>query len=606
MNSADRAPVTPRDPAAAPRPVSGPQPNILIILVDQLRYPSVFPAGVDDAAGFLSWVMPNVYHKLWQRGVKFTHHFAAAVACTPARSTIITGLYSHQTWLLLTIGEHPFSRASKQPWLDPAFPTYGKLLSQAGYQTPYIGKWHLSIPPEHAPRLEEYGFQGLTQSDPIGANLQGTVGDHAHGYLNDGNIAEQARSWLSGAGAARTPWCLTVSFINPHDIEKFWGGTEFRTYHELFDRQRLFRAKKHFSLHRGTGYPPVVPWDSNPLKDPPSYGYPAVPPNWESAEQIKANKPSIQAWAHLYQQVTAGGVAEDPNQAEFTIAPLPRSRIGIAKAPYSYWRRALDCYTQLMSIVDARIGEVLDAIPASQLEDTVVIFTSDHGNYAGAHGFPVGKSGTLYDEAYHVPLIVADPSGRFTADIETPRAGLTSSVDLLPMLVTLGHNGSAAWQHGINSLIYDNRHDVVSMLRSAQAPGRDYVLLAANEVLPAENQKRRQHLLALRTQHLKLGTYAKWSRGTTTVSKRSLETEFYDYGTAGGRAEVSNTPDDPRAARALASLLDNLIPNELEAPLPAAYAEAQAAAKRAYLDCKGSGAGGAHAERVSGLSSKSP
>jgi arylsulfatase A-like enzyme len=219
-----------------------------------------------------------------------------------------------------------------------------------------------------------------------------------------------------------------------------------------------------------------------------------------------------------------------------------------------------------MSIVDTRIGEVLDAIPASQLEDTVVIFTSDHGNYAGAHGFPVGKSGTLYDEAYHVPLIVADPSGRFTADIETPRPGLTSSVDMLPMLVTLGHNGGAAWQYGINSLIYDNRHDVVSMLRSAQAPGRDYVLLAANEVLPAENQKRRKHLLALRTQHLKLGTYAKWSEGTTTVSKRSLETEFYDYGTAGGRAEVSNTPDDPRAARALASLLDNLIPNELEAP----------------------------------------
>jgi uncharacterized sulfatase len=57
---------------------------------------------------------------------------------------------------------------------EPAFPTYGKLLRDAGYQTPYIGKWHCSFDTQ---RLNPYGFEGLVSPDPVGFNLQGTVGD---------------------------------------------------------------------------------------------------------------------------------------------------------------------------------------------------------------------------------------------------------------------------------------------------------------------------------------------------------------------------------------------------------------------------------------------
>src|SRR3954451_18902095 len=82
-------------------PVPGPQPNILFVLVDELRFPSVFPQGVNNVGEFLSRFMPNVY-SLWRRGVKFGSHYTAASACTPSRGVLITGLYSQQTWLCVT------------------------------------------------------------------------------------------------------------------------------------------------------------------------------------------------------------------------------------------------------------------------------------------------------------------------------------------------------------------------------------------------------------------------------------------------------------------------------------------------------------------------
>ena len=172
--------------------VHGARPNILVIKVDELRFPSVFPPGINGVDDFLKRFMPNVY-QLWQNGVKFAGHYAAACACTPARGTIITGLYSQQSWLAQTITAAPGAPASLQPWLNPAYPTYGKLLPRVGYQTPYIGKWHVSIPRKDAPRLDEYGFDGLTWPDPTGANLQGTVGDESNTTTHFGHGARQKR-----------------------------------------------------------------------------------------------------------------------------------------------------------------------------------------------------------------------------------------------------------------------------------------------------------------------------------------------------------------------------------------------------------------------------
>src|SRR5215472_14149508 len=152
-------------------PVSGPQANILFILVDELRWPTVFPKGANNVESYFKKFMPNLYKNLWKKGVKFSNYHTAACACTTARGTIITGLYSHQSWLMSTILNNP-----NLPVLNPAFPTFGKLLRTVGYTTPYVGKWHVSIPTD--PNFTEpYGFTWNSTPDPVGFNLQGTYGD---------------------------------------------------------------------------------------------------------------------------------------------------------------------------------------------------------------------------------------------------------------------------------------------------------------------------------------------------------------------------------------------------------------------------------------------
>jgi arylsulfatase A-like enzyme len=187
------------------------RPNIVFILVDEMRFPSAFPAGVSSPEQFLRRFMPNV-HQLWTAGVKFESYYSSGNACSPARATIATGLYPHQQWLLATL-------TSTGPALQAGFPTYGKLLRTFGYRTPYIGKWHLSNPPANHRingYLENYGFQGYTNPDPTGTNGQG--------FYKDGHIANQAVRWLERY-RGDAPFCLTVSFVNPHDKQFFWAGT---------------------------------------------------------------------------------------------------------------------------------------------------------------------------------------------------------------------------------------------------------------------------------------------------------------------------------------------------------------------------------------------
>src|SRR5215472_221115 len=74
-----------------------------------------------------------------------------------------------------------------------------------------------------------------------------------------------------------------------------------------------------------------------------------------------------------------------------------------------------------------------------------------------------------------------DPSGRSTGDIPVPRTGLSSSVDILPLLVSLGYNGSPSWMTGDLAAIYGKRLNLLRMLKSASAPARPYVVFADDD-----------------------------------------------------------------------------------------------------------------------------
>jgi uncharacterized sulfatase len=215
--------------------------------------------------------------------------------------------------------------------------------------------------------------------------------------------------------------------------------------------------------------------------------------------------------------------------------------------------------------------DTLNSLPQSVIENTVIVFTSDHGEYSGAHGIMQGKIGTVYEEAWHVPLVVFDPSGRYTGDIDTIRSGLTSHIDFTPMVASIGNLGTPNWMTGDLAKIYGGRHDMISMLKSAAAPGRQYVLYATDEVVPDyfNFNNAPLHVVGLRTKDTKLGVYAKWIPLTSRIIQSSIELEFYDLSTTRGQLELDNTASsDPRVPEMVQHLLNDLIPNELQQPLP--------------------------------------
>lgn len=555
-------------------------PNILFIHVDELRYPMHFPKGIDTAARFMERFMPNVHRHLWQGGVVFSRHYTAAADCSAARGTFVTGLYAQQTNLMIVRGTqrtNPHEVRIEAPPLDPVFPTYGKLLRTRGYDTPYIGKWHLSDAPAtdlHS-YLQNYGFEGLTIPDPNGVAGQGIgkgVSSDGEKVIGDRDIALRAMEWLKNRakpGAPTTPFCLTVGFINPHDKQWFWNGPEGKTFCDVFTEYGATQFSGALeqlveSLPPSKDPPANIAGEA----DPPHYGY-HMPDNWQSKEQMgAAGSPTLVPVFSGLTDFTCGAISDDPREIHFTTASNVLSEGWTAAvAPHSYWTRALDMYTQAMAHVDHEIGILLDNIPAALMENLIIVFTSDHGEYASSHGLQ-GKGFTGYEETINVPLIVRDYTGQFA----TPgvRDRLTSHVDLLRMLVGFGYGGDS-WITGDYELMYGGRADLLNLLKNPTAEGRPFAAYTCDEVflpLAINPGDAPTHVTALILPSGKFTFFAHWEDGTPAVA----ETYYYDRTAREGRLELeSSTPPPsigPDAAWALALA-------EVRGLLPSQYRDAQ-------------------------------
>lgn len=503
-----------------PGPEQTQRPNILVILVDQMRYPQWFPS-----TRKLSELLPSLA-RLRQGAVSFARHYTAANACTPSRACLLTGLYSHQTGMLTT---QPDLRMR----LDPGFPTWGSALRGLGYRSYWYGKWHLG----YDESLESFGFSGGTFPHPIGQSGEGT--------RRDPDIVDQFATWLAAAGK-NGPWCTTVSLVNPHDIAWYPRGTS-RTP----------------ELH----HPPQV--------------FEKLPTNFETPEDWKVHRKSRQHPAcKMFSDVAFGGLTHGGYQFE------------------KGWLRLLDLYLYLLQQMDRQVGRILDILE-SQAElaaNTVVLFTSDHGENGGSHGLR-GKSGTIYEEAMRVPLVVRDPRGLLTAASEVEREQMTSSVDLFGLLLTIA-TGGEAWRRQEQWTHLDGRLDLAAILRDPGAPGRPYILHTSDEAWIEQLILRNRfllgnppgHIVCYRTPEAKLGVFRGWHRATVVADDR-METELYDYGTLPGQLELMNVDrDNPGLYRRMyQALTEEAIPRELERPLPVNLQEAQQRGFALYLDFMGEG-----------------
>ena len=236
--------------------------------------------------------------------------------------------------------------------------------------------------------------------------------------------------------------------------------------------------------------------------------------------------------------------------------------------------------------------------------NTVIVFTSDHGEYGGSHGLR-GKGAGVYEEAIRVPLIVRDPRGALTRAPEEPRRQLSSSVDVAPLLLTIA-SGSSAWRAEPRYAHLAERLDLAAILAEPAAPGRPYALHATDETVTeyaiepyAANAP--LHVIALRTQAAKYALYSSWPAAGIAPLSSGQERELYDYSTHDGRLELHNDAGSSPLEQSLAEGLDRAIRDELHRPLPAHLGAAHARGFADYFSTAKRVAAGAAAARKRGL-----
>jgi arylsulfatase A-like enzyme len=501
-------------PAASARRGVGPyrrarQPNILVVMVDQLRTPRWFGSGA-HAAG-----LPPQIAGLARAGVSFARHYTASNDCTPARAALVTGLHTHQTGCMIT----------GQSTLQAGFPTYGSMLREHGYASYWYGKWHLTrgdhrwSAHDGPPALGRYGFDGGTFPSPDGAPGQG--------WRVDPTIASQFERWYRES-AGDEPWCTTVSFVNPHDIAWWWRWSEL-------------------SAVEASAPPSII----------------ALPANFESPAQLAARrKPNVQ----LSLQQTS--------DASFGVVPYHGHAVEAAWLPF------LNLYVKLQREVDHQVGRVMATLASrrSVSENTIVVFTSDHGEYGASHGLR-GKGAGLYEEAINVPLIVTDFTGRLGAVPNSVRHQLTSSVDVAPFLLTLA-SGSSDWRTDPRYAQIASRPDLARIVRDPAAPGRAYVLHATDEVmtefaLQPYTADAPLHITGVITRYAKYASYSHWRPNTIEPLAHGQQAELYDHTTRDGYLEIDNLAGRSAAEGGMRATLARATRDELHAPLPFTLVNAQ-------------------------------
>lgn len=386
------------------------RPNILFLLVDEQRYPTVYESSA--LKEFRATYLP-AQSKLAKRGVSFERHYTASVACVPSRTSLCTGHYPSLHGAANTDGGAKSAHDPGMSWLLPgSVPTIGHYLRAAGYRTFWKGKWRvtdadLKVPGTErsvvsydesgfadparveaylrANTLDPFGFEGWVGPEPFGTDPLKAGSAVPQGQQGrDGAITDQVVRLISELDISEdaNPWFLMASFANPHDIA-LWGHVANLA---ADDQQRY-----DFSVPE---FVPEEPFDRS------LFG--------RTRTERLDDKPSCQrSFRDAYSQFL------QPSQAG---RPYTRA----------YYRFHAD--------VDRRIGEVMAALEGSSFSrNTIVVFTSDHGHLLGAHGGLHQKWYTAYEEALRVPFTVVLPNQWQARSIAMP----TSHIDVVPTLLGL-------------------------------------------------------------------------------------------------------------------------------------------------------------------------
>jgi len=339
------------------------RPNLLYVFADQLRHQSCGYAGDGKA------ITPAI-DRFATQGCNFSNAVASAPVCTAYRAGLMTGKYTTSNGMVIN-----------ELRINPNQRCFGHVLTDSGYHTGYIGKWHL-----YANQLGHHE-DPKNSFVPRGPHRLGFDGYWAaynfhHIYYNTYYHTESPEKIFYGPGVyepdAQTDFA--INFIDGHQKQS---------------------PEKPFALFLSWG-PPHDPWgnDNTPakfrkmFKDTP---FPN-PPNYQAE-----NDPYADNWGRL-------------NSKE--------------RAQLEEWRRN---YYAMTSSLDANLDRLLKALEKHNLaEDTIVVFTSDHGEMFGAHGRRAKN--IFYEEAARIPFLLRYPR-------QVPAGGTSDAclgtVDVMPTLLSM-------------------------------------------------------------------------------------------------------------------------------------------------------------------------
>jgi N-acetylglucosamine-6-sulfatase len=347
-------------------PAAQAKPNIVVLMTD------------DQTLDSMS-VMSKSRELLGEHGTTFMRSFVNYSLCCPSRSTLFTGQYAHNHGVLSNgLPAGGYARLDKSNWL----PLW---LQAAGYRTMHVGKFlngygSVSPPTEVPPGWSDwyatvdpstYNYYGYTVNENGGLHTYGAAGEPE--FYSTDFFARRADQLIAAAAPSDPPFFLSVAFLAPHS-----GGPA-----EPDDPQGLFT-------------PTVPPRYANAFA---TAALP-MPPSWNEADM--SDKPRAM-------------------QRRPPIAPEK------AAAIQEGYQQQLE---SLLAVDDAVESIVATLRSTGELDDTLIVFTSDNGFFHGEHRVPSGKL-LPYEPSIRVPLYMRGPG----VPVGETRRQLVTNADLAPTIL---------------------------------------------------------------------------------------------------------------------------------------------------------------------------
>ena len=348
-------------PLCAQGPAKRSRPNIVFILVDDLRWDEIGIAGHPYVR------TPNI-DRIGKDGAHFRNAFATTPLCSPSRASFLTGQYANTHGITDNVDRSPASHRLM---------TFPLLLNRSGYETAFIGKWHMGNDDLARPGFDRWvSFKGQgTYRDPDinedGKSVKptGYITDILNGYALD--FIKQRHD---------KPFLLYLSHkaIHPEVTQNNDGSVN------LADAERFIPAKRHARLYEGKRIPHRPNYKNPPI------GKPALLRKIGDLQPLGAE--------------TATGDA----------SILGRQRS--------------------LAAIDEGVGQIVKTLKATgELDNTIVVFAGDNGYFYGEHGLSIERR-LAYEESIRLPLLVRYPKAvkRGTVPVE-----FALNIDLAPTLLEL-------------------------------------------------------------------------------------------------------------------------------------------------------------------------